>query len=154
MRLVKFVTLFFIYFFHVIQGGSSFFCSCSVVKFPNIPPVLRQISSNTSFLFMNPLHATLISIFLRLYSFFLPSVSSFPILPGRDPSSGADICQPNIQFFPGHAPVLFSISGSFIGLFPSTACYPAEPIHTGTHSHSCSHNFGGPGSADCHTVRY
>lgn len=78
MRLVKFVTFIFIYLFHFIQGGYSFFCSCSVVKFPNIPPVLRQISSNTSFLFMNPLHATLNKHIFTIILFFCPLFPLFP----------------------------------------------------------------------------
>lgn len=73
---------------------------------------------------------------------------------GGGSSSGADICQSNIQFFPGLAALLFSVSGSFTCLFSSTSCYSAESVHTSTYSDICSCLAGGSGTANCCTVRY
>lgn len=111
--------------------------------------------------FLMLLHVcSLISLYLFYFLplCFITSVSLFSSLPvsppGGDPSSGADFCQSNIQFFPGHAALLLSVSGSLTGLFPSTACHPADSVHTSTHSDSCGRPAGDSGSAVFYTVRY
>lgn len=75
-------------------------------------------------------------------------------LPGGGTSSISDFSQSDIQFFPGHAAMLFSVCGSLVGLFPSTSGHPAESVHTSAHSDSCSRSAGVCGSAVFYMVRY
>lgn len=123
----------------------------ALLSFWNITPHYSELQPTS--MFINILHSCIFfNLFISAMLLFLfPSLSLS--ITGGNSSSRADFCQSNIQFFPGHAAVLLSVSGSLIGLFPSTACDPAESVLTSSHSDWCSHPVGGCGSVVCYTVR-
>lgn len=71
----------------------------------------------------------------------LSSLSHPSTPPGKEPGSGADICELHLQLLPGRSPELFRLLGPDTGLFPSTS---GEPDHCG---HSCCRcpGLGSPG---------
>lgn len=75
--------------------------------------------------------------------------------PGGDPGGGTDLCQPYLQLFPGHGPVLLSVPGPLPGLPPpAPALSPwGPPACPGPHLGCRGCPAGGPGAGAVYTVR-
>lgn len=74
-------------------------------------------------------------------------------MQGGNPGSGADLCQPDLQLFPGHAPVLLSVPGPVAGLHPPASDRTPDPVHASARPDSRCPIVGGFVSAVCYSVR-